>query len=296
MPRRVVVVGAAGRLGRVVCEELASSGHQVVAFTRTDLDITDFDTVKRVIPGSAPQVVINCTAYNAVDAAETDTAAAFAVNAHGPGLLAKAADSVGALFVHYGTDFVFDGTSRTLYTEDDAVNPLSAYGSSKLAGETAIQRATDRHYILRVESLFGGAGLSGHRATIDQIADTLLAGGTVRALVDRTVSPSYVPDVARATRELLDREAPYGIYHCVNSGFTTWYDLAHEVARQLSVTADIVPVAAADLKTTAPRPVFCALSNRKLAAFGIDMPSWQSAIRRHLASRRAETTTSASVR
>jgi dTDP-4-dehydrorhamnose reductase len=235
-----------------------------------------------------PDVIVNCSAYNAVDAAEADPVAAFATNAQGVSCLARAAQAAGALLVHYSTDFVFDGATPEPYVEDDPTNPLSVYGASKLAGENEA-RSTPRHYVLRIESLFGGCGLKGQRATVDHIVDNLLAGTGARAFVDRTVSPSYVPDVVRATLALIDRQAPYGIYHCVNSGWGTWYELACEVARQLGVPPRIEPVMTPELKTSAQRPLFCALSNRKLLAAGIDMPSWQSAIERHLATRLAQT-------
>jgi dTDP-4-dehydrorhamnose reductase len=281
---RIVLTGAAGRLGAAMSAEVASAGHKVVALTRSDLDISDAGRIASAMDRLRPDVIVNCSAYNAVDAAEADPAAAFATNAQGASCLARAAQATGALLVHYSTDFVFDGTTVDPYLEDHPTNPLSVYGASKLAGENEA-RSTPRHYVLRVESLFGGCGVKGQRATVDHIVDNLLAGTGVRALVDRTVSPSYVPDVVRATMALIDRQASYGIYHCVNSGWSTWYELACEVAHQLGVPARIEPVMTTELKTSAPRPLFCALSNRKLLAVGIGMPSWQTAIERHLATR-----------
>ena len=149
-------------------------------------------------------------------------------------------------------------------------------------------RSLDRHYILRLESLFGGTGVKGHRSTIDQIADNILKGSAVRVVRDRTVSPSNVTDVTRAARTLIERGAPFGTYHCVNSGYATWYDVALEISRQLWRPADIVPVFASDLITPALRPRFCALSNHKLMSLGIEMPSWRRAIEQHLAVRDGE--------
>jgi dTDP-4-dehydrorhamnose reductase len=123
-----------------------------------------------------------------------------------------------------------------------------------------------------------------HRATIDYIADTLLAGNTVKAVIDRTVSPSYAPDVARATRALIERSGPFGTYHCVNSGWTTWVDLARYVASQLAVPESIQAIETASLNTLAPRPQHCALSNRKLEAI-VDLPEWQDAVARHITQR-----------
>ena len=286
---RVLVVGAAGRLGRVVCEELTRAGYSVIGLTRSDLDITVESAVERQVRDAAPHVIVNCVAYNQVDKAETEASTAFAVNAQGPRLLAKAAARADALFVHYSTDFVFDGRTGTPYVEDDAVNPLSVYGASKLAGETEVRGAWSNHYILRVESLFGGAGVGDHRATIDYIADTLVEGGTVRAFVDRTVSPSYVPDIAYATRELLARVAPRGTYHCVSTGVTNWFDIAQHIALQTGTQGRIEGVTSNDPPGKARRPRFCALSNEKLRSVGIAMPDWQSTVTRHLHHRAATT-------
>ena len=283
---RTVVTGASGRLGGVLCVELVSAGHHLLTLDRGELDITSAEQVTAVIDRLRPEVIINCAAYNAVDAAETNRAAAFALNAHGPALLAAAADTAGAVFVHFSSDFVFDGEAGEAYTEAHPTNPLNVYGASKLAGEASARRAA-RHYILRVSSLFGGVGLDGHRATVDYIADSLVAGTTVRAAVDRTVTPSYAPDVARATLAMFAGHIPYGTYHCTNPTATTWYELAQEVARQLGSNTRIESVRAADLRTNAPRPKACALVNQKLASLGIRMPTWQSAIRRHLVSHHA---------
>ena len=188
------------------------------------------------------------------------------------------------MLVHYGTDFVFDGAASAPYTEVSPTRPLSVYGASKLAGEYEASAAR-AHYILRVSSLFGGQTPVGQRATVDLIADKLAAGETVKAIVDRTVSPSYVPDVVRATIALLDQAAPFGVYHCVASGATTWYELAGEIARLNPGSGTIIPVNAGEFQTIAPRPRFCALSNAKLADLGISMPDWRSALREHLSAR-----------
>ncbi len=283
---RIVVTGASGRLGRVLGVELVSAGHEVVALDHGKLDITRKEQVDARIDRLRPEVIVNCAAFNGVDAAETHRASAFALNARGPALLAAAGEAAGALFVHFSSDFVFDGEAGEPYTEGHPTNPLNVYGTSKLAGEMAAGRAS-RHYILRVSSLFGGLGVNGHRSTVDFIADSLMAGTAVRAAVDRTVTPSYAPDVARAMVAMLAVQVPYGTYHCANPNATTWYKLAQEVARQLGINSRIEPVRAADLTTIAPRPTACALANQKLASCGIPMPAWQSALRRHLAPRQA---------
>ena len=279
---RIVITGADGQLGTAMVREF-SSDHEVVPLTIEDLDITDHAQVLARVADLRPAVIINCAAYTNVDGAEDDPVAALGVNAFGVRSLGVAAASVGATLVHYSTDFVFDGRATQPYTEQDEPAPRSFYAASKLVGEW-FAREAGRHYVLRVESLFGGGaeGPAGRRASVDRIIDALLEGRDAPVFVDRTVSPSYIVDVARATRALLERSAPDGLYHCVNSGHCTWHDLGLEVARLLRVEARLVPVAVASVKLRAERPQYCALANRKLASAGFEMPSWQDALARYL--------------
>ena len=280
---RVLVAGADGQLGRVVARALAAE-HEVVPLTHADLDITDEVRVRAAVAEARPGVIVNCAAYNAVDDAEDDAVAALAVNAFGVRALARAAAATDATLVHYGTDFVFDGTASEPYREDDAPNPQSVYAASKLLGEWFAQEA--RAYVLRVESLFGGGdrpGAGGRRAggSLDRIAAALLDGREVRAFIDRVVSPSHVEDVAAATAVLLRAAPAHGLYHCVGSGHATWFEVATALAGELGVEPAVRGITLADLELRAPRPRFCALSNRKLAAAGIEMPHWRDAVARY---------------
>ena len=286
---RALVAGAGGQLGRTVARVFAAE-HDVVALARADLDLTDDAAVRAAVAEARPGVVLNCAAYNAVDGAEEDPVTALAVNAFGVRSLARAAAEIDAALVHYGTDFVFDGTASEPYGEADAPNPQSVYAASKLLGEWFARGA--RHYVLRVESLFGGGALApgadGRRlgSSLDRIADALLAGREVRAFTDRVVSPSYVDDVAAATLALLRTAAPHGLYHCVGSGHATWFDVARELAGRLGVQPAIRGITLDELDLRAPRPRFCALSNRRLAAAGIEMPHWRDALGRYAELRR----------
>jgi dTDP-4-dehydrorhamnose reductase len=279
---RVVIVGAGGQLGGWLVDEFTRSDAEVIPLTRRDVDVTD-PSLGPVIRHCRPTVLINATAWNDVDGAEDEPAAALSINHHAVRLLADAADAAGATLVHYSTDFVFDGCSGRPYVESDTPTPLNQYGVSKLAGEYAA-RSAGRHYILRLSSVFGGHVQPNGPAkgTIDRIIDALLHGESVAAFLDRTVSPSYAPDVARATKELIRRRSAHGVYHCVSSGFTTWYKLAVELRRQLGVAGEIREAHAADVAMRARRPRFCALSNAKLSATGISMREWREALRCHL--------------
>lgn len=277
---RILVTGAAGQLGSAVVQRFSATA-DVVAMTRQDLDISVEADVLRVVSEAAPDVVVNCSAYNAVDEAEEDPAAALAANAFGVLALARAARAAGALLIHYGTDFVFDGHASEPYRETDPARPASNYGLSKLLGEWFAADAP-AHYVLRVESLFGGEKA---RSSVDRIIDGILREEVVRVFVDRTVTPSYVEDVAEATRQLIERRPAYGLYHCVNSGVTTWLGIAEEAARLLGRKALFEQVSVDAVKLRAARPRYCALSNDKLREAGIEMKDWTDAIGRYVGKR-----------
>jgi len=277
--RRVVVTGAAGQLGTAIVRDFAARA-TVIPLTRQDVDLTDLPELERRVTAERPDVVINCAAFNDVDGAEDRAIEALTINAGAVRALAQACRAVDAVFVHYGTDFVFDGKADRPYREDDEPSPQSVYGCSKLLGDWFAADAP-KHYVLRVESLFGGAR---RRSSVDRIVGAITNGEPARVFVDRTVSPSYVDDLSAATWRLIDTGAPWSLYHCVNSGVTTWHALAEEIARLLGREATLVPVRVADVPMRARRPQYAALSNDKLRSAGVEMPTWQNALRRHLES------------
>jgi dTDP-4-dehydrorhamnose reductase len=275
---RVLVTGAGGQLGRAIVRRFSASA-AVTATTRQDLDITVEADVSRVVRDASPDVIVNCSAYNAVDRAEDDPAQALDANAFGVLALARSARESGAVMIHYSTDFVFDGTAGAPYRETDAPVPASNYGLSKLLGEWFAEDAPV-HYVLRVESLFGGERA---KSSVDRILEGIRRNEVVRVFTDRTVTPSYVDDVAEATLRLLEVRPPAGLYHCVNSGVSTWVGIAEEAARLLGREAALDRVSVDQVKLRAKRPKYCALSNEKLSQAGIPMPSWQDALARYIA-------------
>ena len=277
MPR-VMVTGAAGQLGSAVVSRLSESW-DVSAFTRAQLDLSDATAVLDAMTAYAPDLVINCAAYNDVEAAEDDAQAALAGNALAVQALARAANATRATLIHYGTDFVFDGAAASPYAESDVCRPLSTYGMSKLLGEWFALEAPGA-YVLRVESLFGGQPA---KSSIDKILTAIRAGQPVRVFADRTVTPSFVDDVAAATEQLMAGRPAPGVYHCVNTGVTTWLGIGQEIARLLGRDAELIPVKSTEVKLRAKRPVYCALSNEKLKGAGIAMPTWEDALERYIA-------------
>jgi dTDP-4-dehydrorhamnose reductase len=251
---------------------------------RRDLDLADAHAVRRAVARLRPDIIVNCAAYTDVDGAEGAAAHAMAVNGLAVGTLARAAREVGATLVHYSTDFVFDGTSPAPYVETDEPQPQSVYAQSKLVGEWLAADAPV-HYVLRVESLFGGPLA---KSSIDRIVDAIAGHREARVFADRTVSPSFVDDVADATAFLVASGAPSGLYHCVNTGSATWYDVARVIAGRLGrPDATITPVSVTDVVLKAKRPQFASLANEKLARAGYPMASWEDALDRHLARTRS---------
>jgi dTDP-4-dehydrorhamnose reductase len=277
---RVLVTGARGQLAGAIIDRFSKQA-EVLSYSREELDITSPDAVKNQVRTDRPDVIINCASYNEVDAAEDQPEKALTVNSFAVRSLARAAADAGATMVHYSTDFVFDGQTTRPYTEVDLPNPHSVYAQSKLLGEWFALSA-QRVFVIRVESLFGG---SAARSSIDRIVRAISSGEEARVFVDRVVSPSYVEDVALATKAVLVHGTP-GLYHCVNTGFCTWYELAHEIAALMgqTATARIIGVSVRDVPLRASRPQFAALANDKISKL-VSMPTWRDALRRYLSHR-----------
>lgn len=277
---KVLVTGARGQLAGALINAYKDTA-QVVAYSHDELDIADFGAVMARIESVRPYVIVNCASFNHVDRAEEDAAHALNVNAFGVRNLARAAQATGAVLVHYSSDFVFDGKATTPYVEEDVPNPQSVYAQSKLLGEWFALEAP-RAFVLRVESLFGGANA---KSSVDRIVDAIANGEAAKVFKDRTVSPSYVADVAAATKVIVEHGEP-GLYHCVGTGCGTWQDVAVEIARIMNKESEaaIVPISIADVSLKAPRPTFAALANGKATQI-VAIPTWQDALARYLSSR-----------
>lgn len=266
---RILITGASGMLGKDLESHLKQSGHAVLGTDREVLDITDRDDVLFYTEIHKPEIIINAAAYNFVDKVEEDAIypIALAINGQAPGYLAEAAKNVGAKFIHYSTDYVFPGEKPEGYREDDAIGPISRYGETKAAGEVAVQDVGGDFYICRLSKLFGRPGLSKESkesfvAIMLRLASTL---PELKIVHEEVGSPTYTPDVARHTLDLLTSDLDSGIYHMVNDGDgVTWYEFAEEVFGLTDVSTPRKPVSSADFPKPAKRPRFAALLNTKL--------------------------------
>jgi len=286
---RWLVTGAAGMLGRDLTALLTARGEEFTALTRADLDITDGAAAASAISAVKPDVVVNCAAWTAVDAAEENEAAALAVNGHGPANLAAACASLGAVLVHPSTDYVFPGDATVPYAEDAAPAPAGAYGRTKLAGEQAVLAALpDAGYVVRTAWLYGAHGKNFVK-TMLRLARRDVAPGVV---ADQYGQPTWTADVAAKIYDLVGAAAPAGIYHATSSGQTTWFGLAEEIfrlhhdletqdrdAERERLTPR--PLTTAEYPTPARRPAYSVLGHAAWQAAGMaPIGDWKDALHR----------------
>lgn len=280
----IVVTGAGGQLGRELLAQW--DGDDVTGLTRDDLDVTDEGAVLATITELAPEVVVNCAAWTAVDACEDDPERAHRVNALAPWWLARACRTVGARLVHVSTDYVFggpaptraDGTGRG-WTEFDRVDPRSVYGRSKAAGEELVRTTLPAHHIVRTAWVCGAHGRN-FVTTMLSLADR---GGPVRVVDDQFGSPTFTADLAVALHELAASER-HGTWHRTNAGQASWYDLAAATFELAGRDVDLGPQPSSALDRPAPRPPWSVLDATHAATSGLTpMPPWREGLRALLA-------------
>jgi dTDP-4-dehydrorhamnose reductase len=281
---KIALIGSRGMLGQAVLGA-ARHAYDVVGFSRTEVDFLRPCSVENAVRKADPDVIVNCAAFTAVDACETEEETATRINGDGPGLLARLALRSNATLVHISTDYVFDGKSQTPYCEGDVPSPVSAYGRSKLAGENAIMDSgLARFFIVRTSWLYGFRG----KNFVETILRLANEQQELRVVADQTGSPTFTDDLAVAILELLKTRA-YGLYHCSNEGSCTWHEFACGIVRggrqrglKLRVER-IRPVVAADFPLPAPRPAYSLLSKDKYrTATGREFPHWSDALKRYL--------------
>jgi dTDP-4-dehydrorhamnose reductase len=283
---RAAVFGCSGQLGVELVRELRERGYEVTGWERAAIDITDGEKVERVLAKLDPRVVFNAAAYNQVDVAETEPQAAYVANALGVRNLALACRQTDAQLVHFSTDYVFDGTAKSPYREDDATHPLGAYAVSKLAGELYAQAYLERPLIVRTCGVFGLAGLTTNRGNFVELMLRLAAGGQpIRVVEDHVGSPTFAPLLAARTIELAEK-GQHGIFHVGGGTPISWFNFAKLIFETAGLKPSLLPTNEREYRTTARRPKYSALSNEKMERAGMaPMPPLGECVRTYLAGR-----------
>jgi dTDP-4-dehydrorhamnose reductase len=267
---KILLVGRKGQVGAEL-ERLLPAIGELAATDRDTLDLADQDAIRRVVRAARPALIVNAAAYNAVDRAESEQGAAIAVNATGPRVLGEEAKRLGALLVHYSTDYVFDGAKRAPYREDDRPSPLGAYGRSKLQGEAEVLATGCRHLILRTSWVYSARATNFYRVIRTKAA----AGEPMRMVDDQTSVPTSSVFLAERTLELL-RAGAGGLLHLVPSGHATRYEFAREVVRALGSVSKLEPARSSDFPSAALRPAYSVLDNHRLAfLLNGSLPDWR---------------------
>jgi dTDP-4-dehydrorhamnose reductase len=279
---RVLIPGAGGMLGQDVASCAAAAGQDVVALPHAELDIRDAGAVQAAVREHRPDAIINCAAWTDVDGAESNAAAALAVNGGGAGNVARAACEAGAWIVHVSSDYVFDGTKREPYVESDATGPISSYGASKLAGEVEVAReAPARHTIVRSSWLFGARGTC-FPATILRLA---AERDSLDVVDDQVGRPTFTAHLAPALLRLCD-SLPVGIVHVAGGGSCSWFEFATEIVREGGLSCEVKPGRTADLGRPAPRPAYSILGTER-GEEAPELPDWRRGLQEFLSARAA---------
>lgn len=294
---KILLLGKNGLLGSAFLKRLSGEADfEMYALGHADCDVTNLDAVLKAIGSIAPDIIINCTAYTAVDDAETNKEAAFAINAEGAANVAKAAKEVGAKLIHFSTDYVFNGTAEGGYEESDLIDPINVYGASKARGEEMVREICPSHYIIRTSWLFGPGGKNFVKTMLElaKVKDEL---GVV---ADQVGSPTYTTDLVEAILKYFlspflckikkhherdfdcdysaCEEVPFGTYHLTNSDFCSWYTLATATFEISGVEIKVNPISSGEFVRPAARPAHSVLQNTKLPA----LRPWREALKAYL--------------
>lgn len=275
---KVLVTGVKGQLGYDVMRELERRGIEAVGADIEEMDITDAESVTAFLTAAAPDAVVHCAAYTAVDAAEENQELCNRVNVDGTRNIAAVCRTLDCKMIYISTDYVFDGQGERPWEPEDERHPLNVYGQSKYEGELAVQELLDRYFIVRIAWVFGVNG----KNFVKTMLNLAKSHDRLTVVNDQYGSPTYTYDLARLLVDMVQTEK-YGIYHATNEGICTWYEFACEIFRQAGLTVAVAPVSAAEYPAKAKRPENSRMSKEKLAENGFEcLPPWQDALKRYL--------------
>lgn len=274
-----LIIGKKGQLA-FACSEYWPEAR---AYTSSELDISDKGRVYAVITEIQPSVVINTGAYTDVEKAEEEYETNFAVNAIGPAILAKATKNVGAILVHVSTDYVFDGNTDEGFYEGDCPCPINAYGIAKYAGERAVLAYNERSYVLRTSALFGPRLEDAGDNFVTKRLMQMRRGDAITMVHDQWTVPTCTKDLAYCIKTLLEKGAPFGIYHGVNDGgAVTWFEFTKAIASIAQTNTNITPISTGASGTNVQRPKRSVLIDTKLKHLGVVVPDWRVSLSQYL--------------
>ncbi len=277
---KIAVIGSTGQLGTDLVKTLGSE-HEVIGLTHDDLEVADYDSCL-VLKKHQPDMVINTAAFHKTDQCEEEPMKTFSVNTLGARNVAMITKEVDATAMFISTDYVFDGSKKEPYTEDDVPTPINTYGISKLAAEHFTQQNL-KHYIIRIASVFGKAGASGKGGNfVETMITKAKNNDPITVIDDMWMSPTYTKDAASVIKEIAEKQLPYGVYHATNKGCCSWYQFAEQIFQFTGLTPDLTPIKTEQLTVKAKRPRFSALKSMKLPQYGLEMPTWQQALHEYL--------------
>jgi dTDP-4-dehydrorhamnose reductase len=279
---KVTVIGSTGQLGQ---DLMRAFGGDAAGITHQDLDVTDEASVASALRSTEPDWVLNTAAFHRVDDCEVDPTLTFAVNAVGALNVARAAADVGSGVVFYSTDYVFGGQDRGRnhpYEEGDSPQPLSVYGTSKVAGEQLVMQANVRHLVVRSAGLYGTATSRKGWTFPELMLNKARADGAIRVVTDQVLSPTFTADLAHKTKELIE-QGVVGLFHLTNAGECSWFEFAQEALDLAGVSAIMEPIGTGQLQQRARRPSYSALTSARLEGIGLEpMRPWREALSAYL--------------
>jgi len=282
---KISVIGASGQLGSDVVSAFSAAGDIVEALTHDEVELSDAESVTRVLQKSRPQVIVNTAAMHHVERCELDPAKAYAVNAIGSRNLALASNELNALFIHVSTDYVFDGTKRSPYHEGDVPLPLNAYGNTKLAGEHFTRSIASRHQVLRTSGLYGTkpCRAKGGMNFVELMLKLGREKGRVRVVDDEFVTPTFTSELAEQIVSL-SRSDCNGLFHATAEGSCSWFEFAREIFNIAGMEVRVEVPAPGEFVAKVPRPKYSVLENRYLKDLGLNnFRPWQEGLRNYLA-------------
>lgn len=283
--KKILLIGQTGQLGQSLIKDASLFDFKIISFVRKELDITNPAQLEKNIAELKPNILINTSAYHVVPKCEEKPELAFLINSIAVHQAAKICQKYQIQFVTYSTDYVFDGTKRSPYIEDDYPNPLQIYGLSKLAGEYAVLNYyPKKSFVIRTCGLYGGKEGSPQKGGnfVLSIIEQVKKQTVTEVACEQIISPTYAGDLSKATLKLLKKNTKGGIYHLVNEGHCSWYQFAREILKLAKINKKLIPVDRSGKSGNMNRPLFSALKNTKAKKLGVVLPPWQTGLKTYL--------------